>query len=98
MSLLNDKIKDQLLEAFASLTHPVKIVLFTQGNDVPECDYCAETHQLLAEVAALSDQITLDVHDFVAEAGLARQYGIDKIPAAAIVRGGPQEKDHGIRL
>lgn len=98
MSLLNDQIEAQLREAFAALQHPVKVVFFTQGNDVPECDYCAETRQLLTEVTALSDQLTLEMHDFVAEADLARQYGIDKIPAAAIVLGGPQEKDYGIRL
>src|SRR5512136_1674001 len=98
MSLLNDNIQKQIREAFAALTGPVKIVMFTQGENVPECETCADTRQLLAEVSALSDKITLEVHDFVAEAKLAEQYHIDKIPAVAILSGGDSPKDYGIRL
>jgi glutaredoxin-like protein len=98
MSLLNENIEKQIREAFAALSGPVKIVMFTQGDNVPECETCADTRQLLAEVSALSDKITLEVHDFVAEAQLAEQYHIDKLPAVAILAGGDQPKDYGIRL
>lgn len=101
MSLLNDTIQRQIREAFEALTEPVKIVMFTQGENVPECDYCADTRQLLEEVSALSGKITLEVHDFVREAQLAEQYHIDKIPAVAILSGGTSDrapKDYGIRL
>jgi glutaredoxin-like protein len=51
---------------------------------------------------ALSDKITLEVHDFVRDAQLAEQYHIDKIPAVAILSGGAAPdsapKDYGIRL
>jgi glutaredoxin-like protein len=98
MSLLNDNIQKQIREAFAALTGLVKIIMFTQGEDVPECETCADTRQLLAEVSALSVKITLEVHDFVREAQLAVQYHIDKIPAVAILSGGATPKDCGIRL
>ncbi len=98
MSLLNDNIQQQIREAFTALTGPVKIVMFTQGETVPACETCADTRQLLAEVSALSDKITLEVHDFAAEAPLAEQYHIDKIPAVAILTGGDTPKDYGIRL
>jgi glutaredoxin-like protein len=98
MSLLNDNIQKQIREAFAALTSPVKIILFTQGENVPECETCADTRQLLEEVSALSDQITLEVHDFARETPLAEQYRIDKIPAVAILSGGNPPKDFGIRL
>ena len=98
MSLLNDNIHKQIREAFTALSGPVKIVLFTQGDNVPECETCADARQLLAEVAALSDKITLEVHDFARETQLAEQYHIDKIPAVAILSGGETPKDHGIRL
>ncbi len=88
MSLLNDQIEKQLRQAFEALTGPVNIVMFTQGEDVPECETCADTRQLLAEVSALSDKITLEVHDFAREVKLAEQYHIDKIPAVAILSGG----------
>lgn len=98
MSLLNENIQQQIREAFAALSGPVKIVMFTQGDNVPECETCADTRQLLTEVSALSAKITLDVHDFVAEAQLAEQYHIDKLPAVAILAGGDKPKDYGIRL
>jgi glutaredoxin-like protein len=98
MSLLNDPIQKQIRQAFETLTGPVKIVMFTQGDNVPECDTCADTRQLLEEVAALSDKITLEVHDFARETQLAEHYRIDKIPAVAILSGGPTPKDYGIRL
>ncbi len=92
MSLLNDQIEKQLRQAFEALTGPVKIVMFTQGENALECEYCAETRQLLEEVSALSDKITLEVHDFVRDATLAEQYHIDKIPAVAILSGGDTPK------
>jgi glutaredoxin-like protein len=98
MSLLNDQIEQQIRQAFEALTGPVKIVLFTQGENALECAYCVETRQLLEEISALSDKITLDVYDFVHDAKLAEQYHIDKIPAVAILSGGATPKDHGIRL
>jgi glutaredoxin-like protein len=98
MSLLNDNIQKQIREAFAALTGPVKIVMFTQDQNVPECETCADTRQLLEEVSALSGKITLEVHDFVAEAKLAEQFHIDKLPAVAILAGGDTPKDYGIRL
>lgn len=98
MSLLNDQIETQIRQTFETLTGPVNIVLFTQGENALECEYCVEARQLLEEVSALSDKITLDVYDFVHDAQLAEQYHIDKIPAVAILAGGVTPKDYGIRL
>lgn len=102
MTLLDDDVRRQLRDAFADLQEPVKLVLFTQGKPGPgpalECDYCAETRQLLEELAALSDKLSLEVRDFVAEADTARRLGVDKIPALAVTRGGARPQDYGIRL
>lgn len=99
MSMLNDDVRKQIRAAFADLSGPVKLVLFTQGEGgALECAYCAETRQLLEEVVALSDKLTLEVRDFVADAEAARQLSVDKIPALAVQRGGAQPKDYGIRL
>jgi glutaredoxin-like protein len=97
MSLLNDQIEKQLRQAFEALTGPVKIVMFTQGENALECETCADTRQLLEEVSALSGKIALEVRDFVRDARLAEQYHIDKIPAVAILSG-DTPKDYGIRL
>lgn len=98
MSLLNDQTQKQIRQAFEAMTGPVKIVIFTQDDNALECEYCVETRQIVEEVAALSDKISAEVHDFVRDAQLAGQYGIDKIPAIAILADGPTPKDYGIRL
>ncbi|MEJ5327954.1 MAG: thioredoxin family protein [Candidatus Bathyarchaeia archaeon] len=91
MSLIPDDKKDFLRVEFKEkLVNPVKILVFTQEV---ECDFCANTRQLVQELAALSDKITVEVYDFVADAE-AKEYGIDKIPALAIIG----EKDYGVRI
>jgi glutaredoxin-like protein len=92
MSLIPDEHKDHIRNQLAeSLINPVRIIMFTQEM---ECRFCAETKQLLIELAALSDKINVEVHDFVADAQLAQQYGVDKIPALIIMG----EKDYHIRF
>lgn len=92
MSLIPDDHKEHIRSQLAeSLVNPVRILMFTQEM---ECRFCAETKQLLMELAALSDKIQVEVHDYVADSTLANQYGIDKIPAVVIMR----EKDYGIRF
>jgi glutaredoxin-like protein len=91
LSLIPDDKKDFLRVEFKEkLVNPVKILVFTQEV---ECDFCANTRQLVQELAALSDKITVEVYDFVADAE-AKEYGIDKIPALAIIG----EKDYGVRI
>jgi glutaredoxin-like protein len=102
MAMLNAEIQGQVRDLFGGLAAPVKLVVFTQGEGgALECEMCRETRELLDEVAALSDKLSVEVRDFVAEAELAAAYGIDKIPAVAVVRGGDNgepDKDYGIRL
>jgi len=95
MGLLNDDIRQQVRDEFDKLSHPVKLVMFTQAM---ECQYCSETRELVEEVADLSDKIGLEVYDFVADEEIVEQYDIDKIPAVAIVADGEDAKDYGIRL
>jgi len=91
MALLPANIQKTVQEMLAGLPQPVRLVMFTQDL---ECDFCTETRQLVEELAALSDRVQAEVHDFIAEADLAQAYGIDKIPAIAVV--GTQ--DYGIRF
>ncbi len=69
-----------------NLKDPVQIDYFTQGvspGELPiqECQFCHETGELLREVAGLSEKITLRVHDLVADAGMAEEMGISRVPA-----------------
>jgi glutaredoxin-like protein len=92
MSMLPEDKKELLKAEFKDkLIDPVKLVIFTQEM---ECRFCSETRQLTQDMAALSDKISVDVHDFVADAQKAKEYGIDKIPAIAVIG----KIDYGVRI
>ena len=97
MTLISEKDAEHLRSEFeANLWSPVKLVMFTQTI---ECQFCAETRQIVEEVAALSDKIAVDVYDLVTDKPTAGLYGVDKIPAIAIVRmEDGEETDYGIRF
>lgn len=91
MSLIPVEHKERLKNELAEkLEKPVRIIMFTQEL---ECKYCSETRQLVQEVAELNEKIKLEVYDFVGNADRAKEYGIDKVPAIAIVG----EKDYRVR-
>jgi len=92
MSLVPDDKKELLRnELREKMEDNVKIIMFTQEL---ECRFCSDTRQLIQEFAALSDKITVEVYDFLADADKVKEYGIDKIPALAIVG----KKDYGVRI
>jgi len=98
MPLIPDKEARQLREHLAErLAGPVTIDLFTRRDAPlvvparPECPLCGETQRLLEELSALSDKITLDVHDVEAEEPVAAATGAVEVPAI-VLRGGARGK------
>ncbi len=92
VSLLPEDKKELLRNDFKEkLVDPVKIVMFTQEI---ECRFCSQTRELVQELPPLSDKISLEVYDFMADAAKAKEYRIDKIPALAIIG----KKDYGVRI
>ena len=92
MSLIPDDKKELLRnELNEKMENPVKIVMFTQEL---ECRFCSDTRQLIQEFATLNDKITVEIYDFVTDADKVKEYGIDKIPALAIIG----KKDYGVRI
>jgi glutaredoxin-like protein len=90
--VIPEEHKTHLQEELAGkLVNPVRLVVFTQKL---ECPYCAQTRSLVEELASLSDKLRVEVYDFVADSEKARAYGVDKVPAVAIVG----EKDYGVRF
>ncbi|HKQ06291.1 MAG TPA: thioredoxin family protein [Blastocatellia bacterium] len=88
MTFIADKDQQTIRQHFeAHLAGDVEMVLFTERESpiiVPRlqpCETCKDTEALLAEVAALSDQLTLTVHDLQAARDEAAAYGIDRVPA-----------------
>jgi len=93
MPLMDDNTREQVRNLLSDLTGPVKLLVFTQQF---ECQMCADTRQICEEVAALSDKITVEVADFVADEARAKALSIDKIPAIAVL--GAADHDYGIRF
>jgi len=92
MSLIPEEHKERVKSELAeNLVNPVRLIMFTEEM---ECQFCAQTKQLVTELAALSDKIVAEVHDFVTDAELAKQYGIDKVPGMVLLGA----RDYGIRL
>jgi glutaredoxin-like protein len=91
MGVLKDKDKEKVTGIFKDIDHQVKVVMFTQEY---ECSHCEMTRTMIEEVTGLSDMISLEVHDFVADKDLAERYGVDKIPATVLIG----DKDYGVRF
>ena len=74
-----------------NMQEPVRIVFFTQEI---ECEFCKESRELVQEAAGLMpDKISVEIYDFVKDDAKAKEYGVDKVPAIAILG----KKDYGIR-
>ncbi len=92
MRLIHDSDLKALTDLFErGLQDPVTLAVFTQrqapeGLPVVElCATCGQNEQLAHELASASPKLTVSVFDFVGEEEEARRYGIDKIPALALV-------------
>lgn len=99
MPFLTPEVQEQVRTTLEGIQNPVKILLFTQKENAPvPCEFCKEAQQLVEEVAALSDRVSLDVYDFVADSATAERYNVDKIPALVIVQDSQKTVDYGVRL
>jgi len=94
--LLNEEITQQVREVFSGLKQPVHLMFFGSKQD---CAYCEDTRQLVEEVVALNDLLSLSVYDIEANADLAQKYNVDKTPGLVIAgKEGDQVTDFGIRM
>src|SRR5580765_8577642 len=82
MPLLSPADQDKLRESFAEMTRPVRLLFFTQTLD---CEACPPTRQILEELPPLSGKVAFEEVNFVLEQDKAQQYGIDRVPAIAVL-------------
>ena len=82
MSLLSPADQEKLRESFDEMIRPVKVLFFTQTLD---CEPCEQTRRILDELPALSDRIAIEEVNFILEKDKAAQYGIDRVPALALI-------------
>jgi glutaredoxin-like protein len=82
MGLLSTNDQTRLQRDFAGMSRPVRLLFFTQTLG---CETCRQTRQILDELPGLSDRITIEEVNFVLEREKAERFGIDRVPAIAIV-------------
>ena len=97
MGLLSSADQTRLREAFAEMTHAVRLLFFTQTLG---CETCPATRQILDELPPLSEKISVEEINVVIDGDKAKQYRIDRAPGIALVRqnGGGAEHDSRIRF
>ena len=91
MSLISDNDQQTIREHFdQNLTGAVEVIMFTERKSaiiIPghqPCEMCEETEELLKEVTALSDKLTLTVHDISEAKEEASSYQMDRVPSFAL--------------
>ena len=95
MSLLSPADQERLRESFEEMTGSVRVLFFTQTLDG---DQCLQTRQILDELPPLSDKITIEEVNVVLEKDKAAQYGIDRVPALALLSQDPAGQAHDTRI
>ena len=57
MALLKDSDRQEVTKILAGLQNDVKLLMFTQEQ---ECQFCAATHELVEELATLSEKLSTE--------------------------------------
>ncbi len=91
MGLIRDEDVVEIRARLKEMVNPVKLVHFTQELNL---QYGREALQLLQDLVALSDKLSLEVYNFLLDKEKVTEYGVDKVPATAVRNG----KDYGIRF
>lgn len=92
MAILTPQNESEVRKAFGQLRDPVKLIVFSQS--LAAAELCARNEQLVREVAALSDKITVEILNLAIDRERAASYGVDRVPAI-VVEGA---RDYGIRF
>ena len=92
MPILTERDQAAVRKEFERISGKVKLVAFSQ--ELTAADLCRQNEQLVREVAALSEQITVEVLNLAIDRERAEAYGIDQVPAI-VVEGA---RDYGLRF
>jgi alkyl hydroperoxide reductase subunit AhpF len=93
VALLSDQDRQTVAQHLDVITHPVRILLFTQTIGAPDSVLVAK--QVLDEVASLNEHVTIEEVNLILEKDRAAQYGIEQVPGLVLLRG---EEDTRMRF
>ena len=85
MALLSEQDRLTVRTHLAEIVHPVTLLFFTQTIGGPETGAIAR--QILGEIEQLSDLVSVEEVNVVLEKERAAAFGIEGVPAVAVLRG-----------
>ena len=93
MAFLSPENQSDIKNIFADLNNEVRLLFFTQRDSpliIPgqDCPTCKDARALLEEVVALSDKLHLEIHEIPPDSEIAREHGIDRVPALVMTAEG----------
>lgn len=86
MPLLSDRERETVERQLSSVRRPVTLLFFTQTIGAPET--ALVTRQILDEVASLNPLVNVDEANLILDKERAAAFGIDRIPAIALLANG----------
>ena len=86
MATLSEQDRQAVAERLATLAQPVTLLFFTQTIGAPDSALIAR--QIVDELAATSDRVTVEELNFVLDRERASQYRVEDIPAIVPLRAG----------
>ena len=93
--LLSEQVISQIRQSFEEMKEPVQVLFFGSQDN---CEYCADTRQLLEEVAAIDEKVSLNIYDLKDNADMAVKFNVDRVPAIVIAaKDGDQITNLGIQ-
>src|ERR1041385_1380584 len=97
MAFLSPENQSDIKNIFADLSGDVQLLFFTQRDSpliIPgqDCPTCKDARALLEEVVALSDKLHLEIHEIPSDSEIAREHGIDRVPALVMTAEGVKGK------
>ena len=90
--VLSEHDRKQVQQMLGGMGDPVRLVSFTQSLN---CDSCAPAKQILDALVPLGEKLSLDERNFILEKDATSRFGVDRVPAIALVAG---DRDTGIRF
>jgi alkyl hydroperoxide reductase subunit AhpF len=81
MPLLDERTRELVRQRLAALPAPVELLHFTQSL---ACDSCPQARRLLEELAGLSDNVRLSIHNLQVDRELAQAHAVERVPATVL--------------
>jgi glutaredoxin-like protein len=98
MQMIPEQDREFLRVKFAEqMRDNVTIMVFARtpaSDSGPDCQFCTETEELVAELASLTDKIAVESQEYSPENRLVKALNIERIPALVI----SQDKIHSVRF